>query len=481
MNSLALTTFDPPSPHRTTTLRDQVASMLIQKITQLGMRPGSRLPSIRALACHLGVSRFTVVEAYNRLVDEGWIQARQGSGYFIRLRQPPPRDDGSMDTSGASSVAGFAARQLDISWLLHGLLQDVSGDAISGSSALLPASWMAPELLASATRAVGRASGVAMLGYGHPRGYPPLRDSIAKHMHDLGIPAHPERNLLLTSGVTHAVDLVLRALTKPGDTVLVEEPAWFLVFGRLSAAGVNVVGVPRTPQGPDTEAMRKMAKLHQPKLFIINSAVHNPTGYSLSARCAFEVLQLAQQHDFYVFEDDTYGELHPGGAIRLAALDGLKRVLHANGFSKTLGAGLRVAYLCASAEMSSRLTDLKLLSGLTTPELNERILQRVVSSGQFRRHVMKVRDRVDQARVQVLRQLHALGITTVADPAAGMFIWGDCHRDSEQLARAAALEGMLLAPGSLFSPSQAPSTHVRFSVALADNPAAWKLLARLLR
>lgn len=480
MNSPTLSLFDPPLHDSGATLTEQISAMMITKITQIGMRPGSRLPSIRALATHLGVSRFTIVAVYNRLSDEGWIRSRHGAGYFVQARHTPPRDEGIMRLANDSTGYVPPSHNLDLSWLLHGLLHDVSDQAIAGSSALLPAHWMDGELLASATRAIGRMPGKRMLAYGHPRGYAPLRQTLATQLQNIGIPANPDKHLLLTAGVTHAVDLVLRTLTSPGDTVLVEDPAWFLVFGRLSAAGVRVIGIPRTAQGPDLATLEQAARTHRPKLFIINSAIHNPTGYSLQASHAFQTLKLAQQYDFHIFEDDTYGDLHPGGAIRLAALDGLQRVLYANGFSKTLAAGLRTAYLAAPAALVDTLTDLKLLSGLTTPEINERILQQVLSSGQFRKHVQRVRNRVDLARAETMRRLTALGVLIHDEPAGGMFLWGDCQRDSEQLARQAASEGMLLAPGPLFSPTQAPSSHIRFSVALAENPAAWRIMEKLL-
>ena len=148
------------------------------------------------------------------------------------------------------------------------------------------------------------------------------------------MPAHPERNLLTTNGVTHALDLIARHLVKPGDTVLVEDPAWFLIFGRLAAFGARLIGVPRGPDGPDTALLDQLAAEHKPKLFIINSAVHNPTGHTLSAGIAYEILRIAERHDFLVVEDDTYGDLHPGGAMKLAVLDRLRRVILVSGYSR---------------------------------------------------------------------------------------------------------------------------------------------------
>jgi DNA-binding transcriptional MocR family regulator len=212
----------------------------------------------------------------------------------------------------------------------------------------------------------------------------------------------------------------------------------------------------------------------------IGWAVHNPTGYTLHAGVAYDVLRLAERHDFLIVEDDTYGDLHAGQALKLAALDGLQRVIHLGGYSKMLAAGLRVGYLAASAELLRPLANLKALTSLTTPEMGERVVHRVLAEGQYRRHVERVRGRVNQARQRCLDELAALGVTTDSTPNAGMFVWGNCGCDTEALARDAAAHGLLLAPGTLFSPTQMPSTHIRFSVAMAEQPEAWRILAQLL-
>ena len=202
-------------------------------------------------------------------------------------------------------------------------------------------------MVAGAVRAVGRSVRGQLVSYGHPQGFLPLRQQIAASLQGEGVPAHPERNLLTTNGVTHALDLIARHLVKPGDTVLVEDPAWFLIFGRLAAFGARLIGVPRGPDGPDTALLDQLAAEHKPKLFIINSAVHNPTGHTLSAGIAYEILRIAERHDFLVIEDDTYGDLHPGGAMKLAVLDRLRRVILVSGYSKMLAASLRVGYVAA--------------------------------------------------------------------------------------------------------------------------------------
>lgn len=484
MSTVQIDAFTAPQRHHDQTLTTQITQMIEHKITGLSLRPGSRLPSIRAMAEHLKVSRFTIVEAYEQLTSKGWLQARQGAGYFVNAR-PAPKDADVLSLHPPHAGQGITGGEsnppaLDVSWLLESTLRDMGGRFNPGTSALMPKAWLDAELVASAIRSVGRTSCASLLEYGNAQGYLPLRISIAEQLQLMGIAAHAEHNLLITSGVTHATDLALRTLTAPGDTVLVEDPAWYLVFARLAAAGVRVVGIPRTPSGPDLDMLEHLVRMHRPKLFFINSAVHNPTGYSLSPRSAHTILKLAQEHDFHILEDDTYGELHPGGAIRIAALDGLERVLFTGGFSKPLAAGLRIGYIAASAALTKRLTDLKLLSGLTTPELTERVLQHIIASGQYSKHIQRLRQCVDHARHQAIEFFTPLGLAPDPAPHAGLFMWLNCQQDSEQLARKAASQGLILAPGRLFSPAQVPDRHIRLSVSITENPEALQLLIGLL-
>jgi len=362
---------------------------------------------------------------------------------------------------------------------LRSMFRESTAPGMPGGAGLLPPDWLDPEMVAGAVRAVGRSVRANLVSYGSPQGFAPLRQQIAAVLQNEGVPAHPELNLLTTNGVTHGLDLIARHLVKPGDTVLVEDPAWFVIFGRLAAFGARLIGVPRGPDGPDLDLLEQLAAQHKPKLFIINGSVHNPTGHTLSAGAAYGILRIAERHDFMVVEDDTYGELHPGGAIKLAALDRLNRVIFVGGYSKMLAASLRVGYVAANPELLQKLADLKMLAGLTSPELGERVVHRVLMEGQYRRHIERVRQRVDDARQRCMKGLLKLGLTIPHEPHGGMFVWADCGRDSEVLAREAADRGLLLAPGTLFSPTQAPSTMLRFSVSVADHRGIWAELEKL--
>jgi DNA-binding transcriptional MocR family regulator len=245
--------------------------------------------------------------------------------------------------------------------------------------------------------------------------------------------------------------------------------------------GMRPIGVPRGGDGLDVGRLEALAKEHRPKLFMTNSVLHNPTGTSLGAADAFRVLRLAEAHDFHIVEDDILADLHPGRAHRIAQLDQLNRVIYVGSFSKTLGAGLRVGYLAAHPDLARDLTAQKMLAGLTTPELGERLVYQVLSDGYYRKHVDHVRARLARSLEPAIRNLERAGLTLFHEPAAGMFMWAHAgeHRDAEALAAAAQGEGIILAPGSLFSPSQARSPWMRFHVAYAGSPKLAKFFESL--
>ncbi len=456
-------------------LTDQLSEHFSQRIRNHGLRAGMRLPSVRAMAEQAGLSRFTVVQAYDRLVAQGLIQSRRGAGFYVC----PPAAVAAPSTVPTGALASDAP--FDTAFLLRSMFREGASPDMPGGAGLLPQAWLDHEMVSTAVRSVGRSLGPSLLGYGVPQGHKALRQQIASILQAQDVPAHPDHHLMTVSGVTHGLDLIVRLIVQPGDTVLVEDPGWFLIFGRLAALGANVVGVPRLADGPDVEALAHLAETHNPKLFIVNTAVHNPTGHTLSAGIAYEVLRIAERHDFLLVEDDTYADFHPGTPVRLAALDRLNRVLLVGGYSKTLAASLRVGYVAAAPAMIERLVDIKLLGGLTTPELDERVVCRILVEGQYRRHVERLRTRVDQARDKCLRSLLAMGCTVMHEPHAGMFVWIDCGVDTEVLARKAAALGVLFAPGVLFSPRQAPSSKLRVSVAMVENRQGWEVLESLLR
>jgi DNA-binding transcriptional MocR family regulator len=458
-------------------LADQIFRAVSARIDDKQLRVGSRMPSIRRFAADHGVSPFTVVASYDRLVAQGYLESRRGAGFFVRERAP-------LNTALRRAGQGAAAveeRALDVVWLIRHMFRQMPGQP-SSAAGVLPTAWLDGTGVANALRAVSRQNSSVLLNYAAPQGYAPLREQLQRKLAELEIAAAPDQ-FVTTLGVTQGLDLVAREFCRPGDTVFVDDPAWFLMFGSFAAMGLKVVGIRRQADGPDLAQLEALAALHQPRLYIINSVLHNPSSTSLSAAKAFQILRIAERHDITLVEDDIYCDLHPGGAqpaTRLAALDQLQRVIYLGGFSKSLAANLRVGFIAASNETVQRLADRKMLATLSTSDLGERVVYKILSEGVYRKHLDRIRARLDAVRPQVLRRAESLGMTLEPAPTAGMFAWADCGRDTNVLAARAMDEGLLLAPGSLFSPDQLPSTKLRLNVAALEDDEAWRGLERVL-
>ena len=293
---------------------------------------------------------------------------------------------------------------------------------------MLPADWLDGAAIANALRSIGRQQGNLLLNYGAPQGFLPLRQQLQLKLAELEIAAPPEQ-IVTTVGVTQALDLVAREFTRAGDTIFVDDPAWFLMFGSFAALGARVIGIPRLADGPDLARLAQMAALHKPKLYVINSVLHNPSSTSLSAAKAFQVLRLAEEHGFTIVEDDIYCDLHPGSAVqpatRLAALDQLQRVIYLGGFSKSMAANLRVGFIATSPEWAQRLADRKMLATLTSSDIGERVVYKILSEGLYRKHLDRIRARLDAIRGKTVRQMERVGLTVDTAPPAGMFVWAD--------------------------------------------------------
>jgi DNA-binding transcriptional MocR family regulator len=459
-------------------LAAQIVSSVAAHIDDKHLRSGARMPSIRQFATTHGVSAFTVVASYDKLVAMGYLESRRGAGFFVRERSPFGQGLAAAGPDHRPAEPG--ARPIDVVWLIRNMFRQVPHH-LSPGSGVLPPDWLDGPAISNALRTLSRQNSNALLGYGTPAGFVPLRQQLQRKLAELEIDAAPEQ-LVTTVGVTQALDLVAREYCQPGDTVFVDDPGFFLMFGSFAAMGLKVVGIARQPDGPDIARLAELAALHKPKLYVINSVLHNPSSTSLSASKAFQVLRLADEYDFSIVEDDIYCDLHPGAGTqpgtRLAALDQLKRVIYLGGFSKSMAANLRVGFIATSRERAQRLTDRKMLATLTTSDLNERMVYKILSEGHYRKHLDRMRARLDAVRPAALRQMDGAGLRLDLAPAAGMFVWVDTGRDTNVLAERAMAEGLLLAPGSLFSPSQLPSTRMRLNIAALQEPALWRFLER---
>lgn len=455
------------------TLVDQVVDAYVSAIQSQQLRPGMPVSSVREFARCYELSTFTVASAYSRLVNQGWLIARPGAGYRVASK---------VIVRQQADAAPWSPPRLNANWLLSDIFADHSIPIKSGGG-WLPGEWLNEEGLHQALRHLGRVPALRIAGYGHPYGYAPLRETVASGLSLQGLNVAMDQ-VLLTQGVTHGIDLVVRTLLTPGDTVLVEHPCYANILPLLRLAGMRVVSVPRTAEGIDCDALLLAAQTHKPKAVFINTVLQNPSGAVMSMANAFRVLQIAVQHDLLVIEDDISRELWTGAAPLLAALDGAHRVVYLGGYTKVISPSVRVGYIVAHRDLIREIARTKMVLGLTSPEIMERVVHQVIREGRYRAHITHTRERLAQAHAVVEQYMSELGLQPWARPQAGLFLWAQlppAQTGANALAESALKHGIWLAPGSCFDPDQTDIPWIRFNVAYSQTPTLWQFLQRALQ
>ncbi|AEH82841.1 PLP-dependent aminotransferase family protein [Sinorhizobium meliloti] len=448
----------------------RVMGTVKHRIAARSLTPGARLPSIRSFALAMKVSKSTVVEAYERLQAEGVIRSRPGSGFFIAAPLAPLT---------LAEIGPRVDRAVDPLWISRQALEPGEGVLRPGCG-WLPPHWMPEEGLRRALRGIARGAAATLVDYGAPLGLLPLRQLLARRVAQHGIEASPDQILLTESG-TQAIDLLCRFLLKPGDAVLVDDPCYFNFHALLRAHQARIFGVPYTPSGPDIGRFAEALAEHKPRLYITNSALHNPTGAMLSPLVGHRLLKLAEQAGLTIIEDDIFADFEETPAPRLAAFDGLERVVHIGSFSKTLSAAVRCGFIVAPRDWVEALTDLKIATCFGAAGFSSELVLTLLKNGSYRKHMETVRQRLAGAMAETAQRLARIGITPWIEPQAGMFLW--CRLpdgiDAARLARQALARGIVLAPGNVFSHAQTASGFLRFNVAQSEDERLFRELAAL--
>lgn len=443
-----------------------------EQIKNRSLLPGSRLPSVRALAGLLSLSVSTIVEAYERLAAQGLIEAKKGSGFFVA---------GPLAPLSISEIYPKTDRNIDPLWISRQALE-AQPEVLKPGCGWLPDHWMPHENIRKAIRKISKANANILTDYSTPLGLAPLRELLARKILTRGIEAMPNQILLTDSG-TQAIDLICRYFLKPNDVVLVDDPCYFNFHALLKVHQIRIIGVPYTQTGPDIEAFAQAIHTHNPRLYITNSGIHNPTGAVLTASKAYQVLRLVEQSSLIVVEDDIFADLELHAAPRLAALDGLSRVIHIGSFSKTLSGAVRTGYIATKPEWIEDLTDIKIATCFGGNHLCSEILYSALTDGSYRKYLDELKIELAKAMDSTLKQLEKLGIHPWVKPQAGLFLWCrlPAHFDTARIAQYCLEQGVILAPGNAFSQSQNFQNFIRFNVAQCQNPKVFDVLSQAIQ
>jgi len=461
------------TPGRSVRLPVGLADVIERQIRDGAYKAGDKLPSLRELAELHKYAKNTVVTAFEMLVSRGLIEPRRGSGYFV-LDQTKVK--------GVDIEAGRLRRAMDNVWLVREQLKS-EPDALAVGDGFPPVEWLADLRLDRYHQKVVRTGLGSLFRYGSSFGYAPLREHLVRKLGDFGIGAEPNQ-IVLTHGANAAMDFVIRYFVPPGGKVLVDEPGYYPLFGKLKMSSAQVFGVPRQADGPDLEALEQLLITQRPRLFFTQSLAHNPTGSDLSAAKAFRILQLAQKYNLLIVENDPLADFKPMSAIRLSALDHLERTIYIGSFSKSFSAALRVGFIACGADLASDLADLKALIHVSSSEYCERTVDVMLSEGHYQRHLKRLRGRLGEATAKAIKLFDAVGAQVFARNEHSLYLWASLPNVPDSLAIAEALlaQKIVMAPGRVFNLDSAEiSPWSRFNVGAVSDPRFAAALEPVLR
>jgi GntR family transcriptional regulator of abcA and norABC len=453
-----------------TSINAQLVDLVRSAIARGDLQPGQKLPTTRALAEEAGLNHLTVVRAYRRLAELGYVTASRGRGTFVRSAPPAA---GGTDGRWQHAVLPESRRSY-----LNQIVADTWQPPTDDDHVNLATGWASPDLhpvgeLARLSGSVFTQAGAAALMYGDPDGLWELREELAQRGSAVGFATDPDE-IVITTGARQAIDLVCRTILRPGDVAVTESPTYMGALASMQDSGARVLGIPYDEEGIDVEALEGVLARHEVKLVFVQSGSQNPTGQDLSPQRAEQLLQLARERSFFIVEDGVYCTVRFGTPepprLRLRAPD---HVIYVDSLSKTIGGGLRLGWVAANGEIRRRLTELKLATDYHTPVLTQYLAQRWLAGGAHDRHLRRINAAYARRCEAMLASLdRRLGDEVVAiAPKGGHHVWVTFRRplDDRLLFSEALRHGISFTPGGATTVEGDGLMGLRLSFSLLDE------------
>ena len=451
-------------------INSQLVGLVRSAIDRGDLRPGDKLPTTRAVAEEAGLNHLTVVRAYRRLAEEGYVTATRGRGTFVR-QAPPAAATG--DGRWQHAVLPDAPRSY-----VNQVVADTWQPPNDQDHVNLATGWASPELhpvseLARASAEAFAQVGAAALMYGDADGVWLLREELARRGAASGFATGPDE-IMITTGARQAIDLVCRTILRPGDIAVTESPTFIGALASLQNTGARVLGVPYDHEGLDVGALEAILSRHEVKLVSVQPGSQNPTGQDMSPERAERLLELARERSFFVLEDGVYCTLRFGAPapqrLRSRAPD---HVIYVDSLSKTIGGGLRLGWVAANGEIRRRLTELKLATDYHSPTLTQHLAHRWLSTGAHDRYIRRI-NQIYARRCQALLDSLARRLgdeIIVTPPKGGHHVWVVFQRplDERLLLSEALRQGVSFTPGGAITPEGDGLTGLRLSFSLLSE------------
>ncbi len=429
-----------------------IARGLIEAIECGALAVGQKTPSVRQMAAQKTVSISTVLQAYRTLEDGGWIEARPQSGYFVRHRisAPPEPEAPSCDPLAAATAISTCA-------LVEQVLRATNDPNLLSLSVAVPDPQLLPtRAIERAMAAVLRHNSGSSARYDMVPGCLELRAEIARRSVASGCTFSPD-DIVLTSGATEAVNLCLRAVTQPGDAVVLESPTYFGSLQVLESLGLRALELPTHPrEGLSLEALEVALESHEIKACLLMPNLSNPLGSTMPDARKKRLVEMLAAREIPLIEDDTYGDLSFAGARPCAAkaFDASGNVMLCSTFSKTLGPGLRAGWV-AAGRYQGVIEWLKVTSSMANASLPSLAVAEFLRGGGYDHYLRRTR-KIYAAQLEKMSEAVAHYFpagTKLTRPGGSFLLWAELtpQIDTLQLFFAALEEKISIAPGRLFS------------------------------
>jgi len=455
---LPFKTLIPLSKNPATPVYRQIANGLVSLIRNGIIKPGSSLPPGREMAAHLQVHRKTIVAAYEELNAQDWIEIFPRKGVWVSNLLPdlkPRTFKAATKASGYADNTGFTFQTLG----------SVSSQAAkAGDHRIIlndgfPDARIAPlDLLFKEYRDLLRRRGVERsMMYGGQAGSMNLRAAIAQFLSETrGISIRVE-NVLTSHGAQMAIFMAARIILKPGSTVIVGEPNYFMANMIFEQFGAKLIRVPVDDNGIDVNAIEKICKKKKPGLLYIIPHHHHPTTVTLSADRRMKLLQLIREYDLPVIEDDYDYDFHYSSSpiLPLASADHGGNVIYIGSLSKSLAPSLRIGYMAAPERFINEAAHLRRMIDIRGDNLFEDALAILFENGHMQRHLKKSLKLYHERRDMFCKWIEdGLGDSiSFNKPAGGMAVWIKFNKKYSlpAIARKASAQNLYLSDGGFYN------------------------------
>lgn len=433
------------------------------------------LPSTRNLAKKSGVNRTTVVQAYEELQALGYLQSRPGSYNRVQKRRKEveynPERQSLISWDEISNIPARKIYELFLRYSPEKPLQPQLRSKAINISQLDPDPRLFPiQDFRRCVSSVLHDRGQESLSYGTHKGYPPLRQLIARRLRLHGI-AVSEEEILITNGAQQAIDLTIRLLANSEKKVVIEAPTYANVIPLIEFNGQQTLEIPMKDDGMDLDALEKVLKKEAVSFIYTMPNFQNPTGITTSHQHRERLLNICLEHKVPIVEDGFEEDMKYYGRIPLPikSIDESNIVIYLGTFSKALFPGLRIGWVTADKECINRMTAIKRFSDLTSGNLVQIVLYEFLKRGYYDRHLKRLH-RIFRSRMQA-------ALRTVEDsfpknvkwthPAGGYTIWVKMPRKLEEreLHQFMAKYGVVVSPGSYYFTRKKPTEYFRLSIA----------------